>query len=454
MFRGISKILKFVAILLASAIFKNLVDSIWLVLTGLDSNGLSSLITVVILAFSPVLILPLGDSSKRRVRRFFKEALIFLLIWLAASFSAALLHQPGYTLIGSVPALLYILLRLGQIPSIGFRIICEDQLGELKDQTLLLSVAPAQRVVFLQRFGFKGLLKVLKGEARIRSKIPEELFIKTFKHCQTLEFSGNLYSFVKRVEEGLTNEVAILCEARPRKDFFNINVKIASDNPQSLRDIVGRVSKLDPDCNENIEMALEKWRSLKPYIKSSGALDDAGLKPDWIRGRLLIAGNQEDVEKLALQICLSQLRRNAMVLILCDERDLEGDPIFKKIIERTLEERGFRPFEKPAKTYRNREGMEIVFIDDFSNKALTKKVSSKPVVALWLRNHVQGFDANSPVKLLTLREPCSHLDLEVDNMMLVNCNRSLVECFLPVRHGLALEGKMAMVSAEEVKVLR
>lgn len=454
MFRRIVKILMFIILLLAAAAFKNVIDSAWHVSTGLDSNGLSSLITLVILAFSSTLLLPLGNTTRKRVRRFFKEALIFLSIWLAASFSAALLHQPKHVSIGFIPALLYVFFRLGLIPSIGFRIICENPPEELKDHVVHLSVAPTPKVVFLQGFRLTGLLKVLKGEARIRLKHPENVFIKSFKHCQTLELRGSLSSFVRRIEESLTYEAAILCEASPRKSFFNFKVKIASDNSQALRSIVENLSRLDSDHDENFEIALEKWRALNPCVKTvSGALDEAGLKPSWVTGRLLIAGEQENAEKLALQICLSQLRRNTMIIISCDEES-ERDSLFQNMVGETLREKGFRFFEKPVKTWRTRNGMEIVLANSISNRALVKKVSSKPVVAVWLRNSAKGFETGAPVKILTSREPYLHLDFEADNIMLVDCDRRLVENFLPARHGPALEGRTVIVSAGEVRVLK
>lgn len=454
MFRGIFKILKFIIILVAAALFKNLMDWIWRVSTGLDSNGLSSLITLLILAFSFMLLLPLGGPVKKKVRGFFNEVLVFLSIWMAASFSAALLHQPRHVPIGFIPALLYFFFRVGLIPSIGFRIICEDPLEEAEDHVILLSVAPTPSVAFIHGFGFSGFLKVLKREARILLKHPENVFIESFKHRQTLELKGSLSSFVRRIEASLTHESAILCEASPRKGFFKIKVKIASDNLQALRSIVEKLSTLDSNHDENTEIALDKWRTLNPCVKPvPRALGETDLKPSWITGRLLIAGDQENAEKLALQICLSQLRRNTMIVVSCSEEELR-DSLFQNMVGKTLGERGFRFFEKPAKTWRARNGMEIVLANNLSNNALMKKASSKPIVAVWLRNSVQGFEFNAPVKILTSQEPYPHPGFEADNVMLTECSRRLAECFLPTGHGIALEGRTIMVSAREVRVLK
>jgi hypothetical protein len=453
MFRGIVKIIKILIILVAAAVFKNLIDLAWRVSTGLDSNGLSSLITIVILVFSFALLLPLGNPVKKRVKRFFKETLIFLLIWVAASFSVALLHQPKHASIGFIPAILYFVFRLGLVPSTGFRIICENPIGEAKDHAILLSVAPIPRVAFLHGFSPKGLLKVLKGEAIIRLNHPENVFIKSFKHRQTLELNGSLYSFASKVEASLTHEAAILCEARPRKGFFKIKVKIASDNSQVLRSIVEKLSKLDSNNDEDVEIVLEKWRALKPCVKPvSRALGEAGLKPSWITGRLLIAGYQENAERLALQICLSQLRRNTMIIIRCSEEDLK-DALSHNVIRKTLRENGFRFFEKTVETWRTRDGMEVVLANSVSNRVL-KKALSKPVVAVWLRNSAEDFEFDAPVKILTSPEPYPHPGFEADNVMLMECNRRLAEWFLPAGYGIALEGRTIMVSAGEVRVLK
>ncbi|MEM2980074.1 MAG: hypothetical protein QW385_01675 [Thermoproteota archaeon] len=449
----IVKILKFLIILVAAAVFKNLIDLAWRVSTGLDSNGLSSLITIVILVFSFVLLLPLGDPVKKRVRVVFKETLIFLLIWMAASFSVALLHQPKHASIGFIPALLYFFFRVGLVPSTGFRIMCENPFEEPKDHLILLSVAPTTRVAFLHRLSPTGLLKVLKGEARIRLNNPENVFIKSFKHRQTLELNGSLSSFVSRVEASLTHEAAILCEASPRKGFFQIKVRIASDNSQVLRSIVEKLSTLDFNNDENVEIVLEKWRALKPCVKTlPRALGEAGLKPSWINGRLLIAGDQENTEKLALQICLSQLRRNTMAIIWCNEEP-DKDSLFHDMIGKTLRENGFRLFEKTVETWRTRDGMEVVLANSVSNRFL-KKASSKPVVAIWLRNSIEGFEVDAPVKILTSQESYPHHGFEADNVMLIECSRRLAEWFLPSGHGIALEGRTIIVSAREVRVLK
>ncbi|MGC8831727.1 MAG: hypothetical protein ACP5PQ_04030 [Thermoproteota archaeon] len=455
MFRWIVKIVKIVIILVAAALFKNLIDLVWRVSTGLDSNGLSSLITLVIIAFSFTLLLPLGNPGRKRVRRFFKEAFVFLFIWTAASFSIALLHQPKHALIGFIPTFLYFSFRRGLVPNIGFRIICENPVEEVKAHVLLLSVAPTPRVAFLHRFNPTGLLKVLKKEARIRLKQPENVFIKSFKHRQTIELNGSLSSFVSRVEASLTHETAILCEASPYKGFFKIKVKIASDNSQVLRNIVEKLSKLDSNYDENVEIALEKWCALNPCVKTvSNTLGETQLKPSWITGRLLIAGDQEKAEKLTLQICLSQLRRNTMIIIWCSEEELDRKSFFQNMIGETLREKGFRFYEKPIETWRNHDGMEIVLANSVSDNTLIKKASSKPVVAVWLKNSIRDFEFDAPVKILTSQEPYPHPGFEADNVMLMECSRRLAEWFLPAGHEIALEGRTVMVSAGEVRVLK
>ncbi len=450
MFRGIGRrILMLMIILLAGVLIKNLVDSVWRV-SDMDSKGLSSVITLVIMAFSATFLIPFKGSFKNRVRGFFKEVLLFLLIWLAASFSAALLHSPSYIQIGFLLALPYVLFRLGALPSIGrirLRVLCEEQPVKLKGHVLLLSVAPFPKIVYLHGFSLKRIIRVLNGGARIVLRLPEDVFIKTFKHRQTLELQASLSSLVETVRGNLADEAAILCEARLHEDFFKIRVEIASDSLQVLGKLVENLRRLSPGPEGSIERALERWRALKPYAKPVSDPLGRALYPDPITGRLLIAGDRRDSEKLALQICLSQLRRNSMVLIMdCKERP--GDEVEKGLVEK-----GYRLREKPVKTYRGHGGVEVVFANSASNKALLKKISSKPVVAVWLRNHVQGLRVSTPVEILTSNEPHAHSDFEANNMVLVNCERKLAESFLSFRHGFTLEGRTVLVSQKGVRIL-
>lgn len=457
MLRGIGRrILMLIIILLSGVLVKNLIDSFWR-FSGLDPKGLPSLIVIVTMMFSATFLIPLKSSFKNRVKRVFKEVLLFLLIWLAASFSAAILHSSSYIQIGFLLALSFFFFRLGAFPRvrrIGLRILCEEQPVELRAHTLLLSVAPVPKAVFLHGFGLKETARILKEGARIRLRLPEDVFMKSFKNRQTLEFRGSLSSLVETVRENIADGTAIMCEARPHEDSFKIKVEIASDSLQALRRLVESLSRLSPGPERSVEHALEDWRSLKPCVKPVSEALGFSLNPEPLAGRILIAGDRRDAEKLALQICLSQLRRDSIVLV-TDDGEKPGDGSGSENgVEKLLVEKGFRLRKKPVKTYRGRDGAEVVFADSSSNKPLLKKISSKPVVAVWLRNRVQGLTVDAPMEILTSGEPQAHSGFEANSMILVNCERRLVESFLPFRYGFALEGKTVLVSQKGVRILR
>jgi hypothetical protein len=452
MLRGIVRgIMLFIMILLEGFMVKSVVDSVWF-FSGLDPKGLSSLITIVAMAFSATFLIPFNSSFKKRARGFIKELLLFLLIWLSTAFAAALLRSPQYIQIGFLASLPYVFLRLGAFPGAGgirLRMLCGEQSVEPGGQTLLLSVAPVPKAVFLQGFGLKGFTMLLKGRTKLRLRLPEDVFIKSFKHRQTLELWGSLSSLVKTVRENLAEGVAILCEARPRKGSFKTRIEIASDNPFALRRLVEGLSRLRPVQDGGLEQVLEEWCSLKPCVKPVSEELGLGLNQGSLAGRMLIAGDTRDAEKLALQICLSQLRRDSIVLVMgagVEEGSEDG-------AEKLLVEKGFRLREKPVKTYRGRDRVEVVFVESASNRALLRKTSSKPVVAVWFRSRVQGLAIDAPVEVLTSKDPCPHPGFKADRMILVNCGRGLAESFLPSRYGFALQGRTVLVSQRGVRIL-
>ncbi|MEM3647396.1 MAG: hypothetical protein QW334_04545 [Thermofilum sp.] len=454
MLRGlIRKILVLMTILVAGALVKSLIDSAWRSL-GLDPKGLSSLITIVIIGFSATLLIPLKGSFKNRVRGLFKGLITFLSIWVAAAFSAAILHISSYIQIGLILALTYVFLRLRTFTRLGgirLRILCEKQPVKLEGYTLLLSVAPVPKAVFLDGFSVRGAMRVFKGEARARLRLPEDVFMESFKHRQTLELRGSLSSLAEKAGEILPDGAAILCEAKPSGNSFKIRVEIASDSPQSLKRLSEKLRRLSPEPVGSVEHALEKWCSLKPCVKPVSEVLGYSFDTDLLTGRLLIVGDSERAEKLALEICLTQLRRNTVVLVTGGEGKA-GDGLGDGV-DKMLAEKGFRLSEKPVKTYRGRDGVEVVFAGNASSKALLKKTSSKPVVAAWLRNSNQCLMINAPVEVLTLGEPNAYLDFEAGGMILVECERSLAESFLPFRYGFAIEGKTALVSRKGVRIL-
>lgn len=442
--RTSKKILMLVAVLLAGAFVKNVIDLFWH-FSGLDTKGLSSLISLLTMAFLTTFLIPL----KTRVKNIFKEALVFSSIWLAFSFSVALMRNPSYIQIGFLIAVPYASFRLGVFPKVGKirpRILCEEQPSELRGHALFLSVAPIPKTIFLHGFSLKSIILVLKRKARFCLRLPEDIFMNSFEHHQMLELRGSLSNFVEIVRENLEDGSAVLCEARFHKGSFRMRVEISSDSLHDLRRLAESLNELNPSPDWDIERTLEAWRLLKPCAKpipGTSGFPNAGI----LAGRLLIVGDNGNAEKLALKICLSQLRKNSMVLVM-DGKGRDGDGPWEEV-EGLLTENGFRP-EKSVKTYRGRCGTEVVFADDLSNKALLKKISSKPIVAVWFRDRVEDL-VDAPIEVLTSKRPYTHTNFEANSMILVNCERSLIESFLPLRQGFVLEGKTILISQKGVR---
>lgn len=55
-------------------------------------------------------------------------------------------------------------------------------------------------------------------EARIHLRLPKDVFIKSFKHRETLRLEGSLSTLVETVMESFAEECAILCEVKPSGD--------------------------------------------------------------------------------------------------------------------------------------------------------------------------------------------------------------------------------------------
>lgn len=453
--RILKTVLKLAAILLSGSLVKSLLDSIGYSL-GLDLGGLTSLIAMAVMAFLTMSLLFPRKYFKENARRFFKRVFSFLLIWLTAALFSALLHIRNYTQIGFVAAFLCVVLVMHESPNSKIklsrlRIVCEEEYVQPEDHAILLSLAPVPRVAFLHGFGLGSLLKVLRGRARLRLKLPEDVFIESFEHRQTLKFQGGLSSFVEVVGKSLTGNTAILCEAKPGRELMN--VEVASDNPQALEEFKKILSGVGPGSGQDIRRALEEWLSLKPYVMPVPELLD--LNPSRIAGRLLIVGERKGAENLALQLCLSQLRRNSMILVVDVKgrtEDAGGE------VERRLVEKGFRPSgsrlrKKPVKTYRYRDGMEVVLTDEPSDEALLKKTLSKPLAAIWFRDLARNLDVKAPIKILTLKKPWVRSSFEADNVILMGCRKELIESFLPSR-GFALEGRIVLISKQGVRVLK
>jgi len=319
---------------------RRFLESLWLVSTGLDSNGLSSLITIIVMSFSLTLLFPIANNKRKNLNRFFKEVFIILFIWIFSSFSAALFHQPRHASIGLIPVFFYVFIRLSLSKSVGLRIVFEkysypDSLP--KGNSILMWLAPTPRIFISSGIGLRSILKVLKKEARIVIKTPEEIFVRSFSNVRVFELQGSLASFVRVVVEGWRREAAILCEAKPIEGFFKLRVKIASDDMQVLNNIAERFTKLDYE--EDLKWAFEKWLSLKPCVKPIElSHNNSLLQPERIPERIIVTGAVEEAEKFALQACLSQLRNNSTILIV----DGCGDPVFGKTLEKLLGGRDLR----------------------------------------------------------------------------------------------------------------
>jgi hypothetical protein len=450
----IKTILKLAAVLLSGSFVKRLLDSIGYSL-GLDLGGLTSLIALAVMAFLAVSLLFPRKYFKDNARKAFKRAFSFLLIWLIASLFSALFRIRYYTQIGFIVAFLYVVFTVrestnAKVRLSGLRIVCKEESVQPEDHTILLSLAPVPKVAFLHGFGLRGLLKVLRGKARLHLKLPEDAFMESFEHRQTLKLKGSLSSLVEAVGKSVTGNIAILCEAKPNRELME--VEVASDNTQALEGFMKILRGAGPGSGQGIQQALEEWLSLKPYVMPVPELLD--LNPSQLAGRLLIVGARRDAENLALQLCLSQLRRNSMAIIMDVKGRSEdaGDEIKRKLVEG-----GFRPSKnrlrkKPIKTYRYHDGMEVVFAYEPSGEALLKTLS-KPVAAIWFRGLARNLDVNAPIKILTLKKPGVRSGFEADNLILMDCKKELVESFLPSR-GFAFEGRTVLISQQGVRVLR
>ncbi|NHV99880.1 MAG: hypothetical protein HA496_09610 [Thaumarchaeota archaeon] len=449
----VKTILKLVAVIVSGSLVKKLLDSIGYSL-GLDLGGLTSLITVAAMVFLTIYLFSPGKYFKNGLRRVFEKVFSFLLIWLTAAFSSALFHTKYYTQIGFVVALLYIVLTIRKPVNIGIRlnrlrIVSKEEPAQPEDHMILLSLAPVPRVAFLHGFGPSGLLKLLTGGARLSLKLPEDVFIESFKHRQTLRLKGNLSTLVEAVGKGVTGSIAILCEAKPAREFMKIEV--ASDNPQALEGFTEKLKETGPGSQHGVRRALEEWLSLKPYVTPVPEL--LYPNPILLAGRLLIVGERRNAEDLALQLCLSQLRRNSVSLVVEGRAGNVEDDVRMRLVEKGFKPSGNRLLKKPFETYRCRDGMEVVFADKPSGGAFLKKKPSKPLVAVWFRDLVQNLDVNAPIRILTLGKPWACSSFEADSIILIGCEKELVESFLPSR-GLALEGKTVLVSRQGVRVLK
>lgn len=451
----IKTVLKLGAILLSGSLAKSLLDSIGHFL-GLDLGGLTSLIAIAVMAFLTMSLLLPRKYFKDNFRMAFKRVFSFLLIWLMAALFSGLFHIRHYTQIGFIAAFLCLVFVMRESPNSKIRlsrlrIVCEEEHAKPEDHAILLSLAPVPGVAFLHGFSLGGLLKVLRGRARLRLKLPEDAFMESFEHRQTLKFKGSLSSFVEAVGKSLPGNTAVLCEAKPSRGLMK--VEVASDSPQALEEFNKTLSEAGPGTGQDIRRALEEWLSLKPYVTPAPELLD--LNPSRLAGRLLIVGERKGAEDLALQLCLSQLRRNTMTIIV-DVKGRPGDA--EDEVKRRLVEKGFRPSrnrlrKKPVETYRCHDGMEVVFTDEPSDEALLKKTFSKPVAAIWFRGIARNLGVNAPIKILTLKKPWVRSSFEADNVILMGCGKELIESFLPSR-GFAFEGRTVLVSKQGVRVLK
>ncbi len=451
----IKTILKLAAVIVSGSFVKRLLDSIGFSL-GLDLGGLTSLIAVAAMAFLTMSLLFPRKHFKNGLRRAFKRVFSFLLIWLTAAFFSALFHTRYYTQIGFIAAFLYVVLTVRKPPNAEIRlsrlrIVCKEEPAQPEDHAILLSLAPVPRVAFLHGFGPSGLLKVLTGRARLSLRLPEDVFIESFKHRQTLKLKASLSSLVEAVGKSVTGGIAILCEAKPARELMK--VEAASDNPQALEGFAEVLRRAGPGSGQGVRQALEEWFSLKPYVTPVPGLLDPN--PVRLAGRLLIVGERRNAEDLALQLCLSQLRRNSMSLVVEAKGRTgdTGDEVKRKLVEKGFKPTGNRLLKKPFETYRCRGGMEVVFAGEPSGEALLKKKQSKPVAAVWFRGIARSLDVNAPIKILTLKKPWVCSGFEADNVILMGCKKELVESFLPSR-GLALEGRTVLISQQGVRVLK
>lgn len=442
------RLFAFVAVLLTSIALNRFLECLWLFYTGFDSNGLSSFFTILLIAFSFTLLLPLKNENRIRISGVFKKVFIFMLIWISASFSIALLHQPKHASMGLIPAVLYALLKLVN-PRFNLKILLREYSEAPPSSTILMWVAPTPRVLFAQGLGLRSILKVLKGEAKIAINTSGEAFVKSFKNIRVIELQGSLASFVKTVASNWNRETAIVCEAKPGEGFFKIRVKIASENAQILNNIAKRFPKLEGE--EDLNWALNKWLSLKPCVKPILFSDyKVSLPPDIVPERLLIVGDAEDTNRFALEACLSQLRTNSKILILNGGED----PCFEGNVEKMLGEKGFKPCGRSLpKTFKTRRGMEVVILKKTDlNGKLIDEVSSKPLVAAWLKDCSEDPELNLPLKILTYTKLEPKSFLEADGLLLLNPSREVLDNFLPTRQGFSLLGRTVMVSTRGVKV--
>ncbi|MCS7138559.1 MAG: hypothetical protein NZ873_00685 [Crenarchaeota archaeon] len=453
MIRGLLRIVSFTIMLLVGFILKQLLDSLWLISTGFYSNGLSSLVALIIIVFSSTLLLPLKQESRKKINIVFKEIFVFLSIWVAASLFTAVLRQSRHTQIGFAVASLYILFRrLIFNRETWFRILFE--LEEYSDtpsgSTILMCVAPVPKIFVAKGFGLRSIMRVLKGEARIFTDNAGDIFVKSFKNIKAIELQGSLASFVKVVTENWSREVALFCEAKHTGRLFRFRVKLASDNVQALESFINGLSKLDD--KEDLKWAIEKWLMLKPCVKPIKLVDNGVLlEPKMIPEKLFIAGDLEEVEEFAIQACLSQLRRYSRILII----NGEDDSSFENRVKEKLEAEGFKAFTKGVKKFRDKNRSEVILIKETAlDKKIIDDVSKKPIVALWLRDSSKNLELKVPFRVLTYNKPEIKGVLEADCLLLLNPDKNVLECFVPERYGLMLQGKTVMVSANEVRVLK
>ncbi|MGQ9479109.1 MAG: hypothetical protein ACUVQ0_03675 [Thermoproteota archaeon] len=442
--KNIAKIIIFIIILLILPSLGKTIESAWMLLTGYTSNGLSSLATLLLLAFSITLILPLKDPLRNRFKGFFKKALVFLTIWMTISFFVALMGQSRHAPIGFAASILYLCVKhLG--PGKSWRIICEETSLNHERQGILLSIAPSPRIVFLHRLDFNGLLCIVRRRSRVVSKTPEKVFMKSFKYSRSLEFQGSLLSLASILEEIRDPEVVVLCEAVQRRESLKVSVRIASDNPGLLNRVSQSLSRIKHDYPEDFEAAFEKWYNLKSCVKPVTGPEGLNIPYELIYGRTLIVGEADD---FALQVCLSQLRRNSMILIVGNR-----DPVFEEKVRMSIKAGCLRQRGIGLRACKAGNGVEIFFAEGCEIDPL-RKWFSKPLVAVWFRDPSMFFDIDAPVKLITARSAEEGSRLEVDKTILVNCNSSLAEYFLPTGYGLLLQGRTILLTNGEVRILK
>lgn len=135
---------------------------------------------------------------------------------MAAAFSTALLHVSNHIQAGFLLAFTYFILRFGGVSRFletRLRIVCGDQPVKLEHHNILLSVAPVPKTFLLSGFSLNEVIMVLRHEARIRLRLPEDVFMKSFKNREKLRLKGSLSTLVETVRESLAEGCSALGRA-------------------------------------------------------------------------------------------------------------------------------------------------------------------------------------------------------------------------------------------------